>query len=106
MRGYTNLLSPPATSFYRLGRVQFDGSGRFTAQTNTSTAGKIEPDNFSGSYSVDRSCFFTMSLGKDEWTGLLRDNSTNATVIVSGPVLTTVDPLLLGVVVAGTLTKQ
>jgi hypothetical protein len=106
LRGYTNLLSPPATSFYRLGRVVFDGSGRFTAQTNTSTAGKIEPDNFSGSYAVDRSCIFTMSLGKDEWTGLIRDNSTNAVVIVSGPVMTTIDPILLGAVVSGTLTKQ
>ena len=106
MRGYTNLLSPPATSFYRLGRVVFDAKGRFTAATNTSTAGDIQPDNFSGSYSVDRNCFFTMSYGKDEWTGLLRDNSTNAVVIVSGPVMTTVDPLFLGVVVSGTLTKQ
>jgi len=106
MRGYTNLLSPPATSFYRLGRVEFDGNGRFTAQTNTSTAGTIEPDNFSGSYAVDRSCIFTMSLGKDEWTGLIRDNSTNAVVIVSGPVMTSADPIMLGSVVSGTLTKQ
>jgi hypothetical protein len=47
-----------------------------------------------------------MSLGKDEWTGLIRDNSTNAVVIVSGPVMTTIDPILLGAVVSGTLTKQ
>ena len=106
MRGYTNLLTPPATSFYRLGRVVFDGKGRFTAQTNTSTAGNVEPDSFSGFYSVDRSCIFTMSYGREEWSGLLKDNSTNAVVIVSGPVMTTRDPLALGVVVAGTLTKQ
>lgn len=106
MRGVTNLLSPPSTSFYRLGRVAFDGNGRFSAQTNTSTAGVIEPDNFSGSYSVERSCFFTMSYGKEEWTGLLRDNSVNATVILSGPVLTTDDPIPLGAVVSGLLIRQ
>ncbi len=106
MRGYTNLFSPPATPFYRLGRVEFDGKGRFRAQTNTSTAGLIELDNFSGSYSVDRSCLFTMSYGNEEWTGLLRDNSTNAAVIVSGPVMTSRDPIMLGVVVSGTLTRQ
>jgi hypothetical protein len=106
MRGFTNLANPPATSFYRLGRVVFDGKGGFAAQTNSSTAGTIEPDNFSGSYSVDRSCFFTMSYGNEEWTGIIRDNSTNAVVIVSGPVLTTEQPLALGVVVSGTLTRQ
>ena len=106
LRGYTNLLTPPATPFFRLGRVVFDGNGGFTAQTNTSTAGAIAADNFSGSYEVDRSCFFTMKFGKEEWTGLIRDNSTNAVVIVSGPVLTTIDPIPLGVVISGTLTKQ
>jgi hypothetical protein len=106
LRGYTNLLTPPATSFYRLGRVAFDGKGGFVAQTNTSTAGVISPDNFAGSYSMDRSCFFTMSFGNEQWTGLMRDNSTNAVLIVSGPVLTSDQPLPLGVVVSGTLTKQ
>ena len=106
MRGSTSLLSPPATSFYRLGRVVFDGKGGFVAQTHTSTAGTIVPDNFSGSYSMDRSCFFTMSYGKEEWTGLMRDNSTNAVVIVSGPVLTSDQPLTLGIVISGTLTRQ
>jgi hypothetical protein len=106
LRGYTNLASPPATSFYRMGRAVFDGKGGFVAQTNASTAGAIGPDNFSGSYSVDRSCFFTMSYGKEEWTGIIRDNSTNAVIIVSGPVLTTDQPLALGVVVSGTLTRQ
>ena len=106
LRGYTNLLRPPATSFYRSGRVVFDGNGRFTAQTNTSTAGDIQPDNFSGSYSVDRSCFFTMTYGREEWSGLLKDNSTNAVVLVSGPVMTAERPIVLGVVVSGTLTRQ
>ena len=106
LRGITNLLTPPATSFFRLGRVVFDGTGRFTAQTNTSTAGAIAADNFSGTYEVERNCFFKMSFGNDEWTGLIRDNSTNAVVIVSGPVLTTIDPIPLGVVISGTLTKQ
>jgi len=106
LRGVTNLLTPPATPFYRLGRVVFDGNSRFTATTNTSTNGAIAADNFSGTYEVNRNCFFTMTFGKDEWTGLIRDNSTNAVVIVSGPVLTTIEPIPLGVVVAGTLTKQ
>jgi hypothetical protein len=47
-----------------------------------------------------------MSYGNEEWTGIIRDNSTNAVVIVSGPVLTTEQPLALGVVVSGTLTRQ
>jgi hypothetical protein len=106
MRGVTNLASPPATSFFRLGRIAFDGKGKFAAQTNTSTAGNVVADIFSGTYAVERSCFFTMTYGKEEWTGLLRDNSTNAAVIVSGPVMTTEEPILLGVVVSGTLTKQ
>jgi hypothetical protein len=106
LRGYTNLLTPPATSFFRLGRIVFDGQGGFVAQTNTSTAGVIAPDNFVGSYSMDRSCFFTMSFGDQQWTGLMRDNSINAVLIVSGPVLSSADPLPLGVVVSGTLTKQ
>ena len=106
LRGITNLLTPPATPFFRLGRVVFDGNSRFTAQTNTSTAGAIAADNFSGTYEVERNCFFKMTYGTEEWTGLIRDNSTNAVVIVSGPVLTTIDPIPLGVVVAGTLTKQ
>jgi len=106
LRGQTNLLTPPSTPFYRLGRVVFDGNRSFTAQTHTSTAGVIAAENFAGSYEVDRNCFFTMKFGSEEWTGLIRDNSTNAVVIVSGPVLTTIDPIVLGVVIAGTLTKQ
>ena len=47
-----------------------------------------------------------MSYGKEEWTGLLRDNSVNATVILSGPVLTTDDPIPLGAVVSGLLIRQ
>jgi hypothetical protein len=106
LRGFTNLLNPPATSFFRLGRIGFDGKGGFSAVTNTSTAGDVQPDSFAGSYAVDRSCFFTMKYRDQEWTGLLKDNSTNANVIVSGPVMTNADPVFLGAVVSGTLTKQ
>ncbi len=90
----------PAGFFARTGRVEFDGTGKFTADTKVSYNGLIVSESFSGAYSVDSSCLMTMhyTLGQPYvWDGMLTDNSNSANLIVKGP---------QGAVVTGTLKKQ
>jgi len=96
MRGSTGLpLSP--TLFTRLGRVEFNGTGGFSAETSTSSGGIIAPDNFSGTYSVNPSCSVTMSYAGNIWSGVLLNNSSEANVMLTSPGGTTV---------SGSLKKQ
>ena len=86
--------------FLRVGRAEFDGQGRFTAETRASYAGMTILESFSGTYSVDSSCLFTLqyTLGQTyTWTGMLTDNSSKAYLLVSDPP---------GAVVGGTLRQQ
>ena len=109
MRGTTGLPAGPAVPFARLGRVVFDGQGTFSTQSTVSSGGKLGPDNFSGSYTVQSSCEFTMNYGGgNTWAGVLMDKSTAANIMVTGP---TVFPPgipfpVAGLVVSGTLRKQ
>ena len=96
MRGYTGLPVSP-TLFSRLGRLQFNGVDGFSAETFTSSGGTIAADNFSGTYSVDPSCAFTMSYAGNIWSGVLMDNSSEANIMLTNPGGTTV---------SGTLKKQ
>jgi hypothetical protein len=93
MRGDTGLPASPAL-FSRLGRVQFDGVGGFSAQTFTSSGGAIAADNFSGTYSVDPSCAFTMSYAGNIWSGVLMNNSSAAYIMLTTPGGTTVSGTL------------
>jgi hypothetical protein len=110
MRGFTGLPFGPALPFARLGRIAFDGKGSFSAQTNISNGGAISTDAFSGSYTVDSSCEFTIQYGGNTWAGMLMDNSTGANVMVTGPTIIPAPPFpplpVAGVVISGTLEKQ
>jgi len=91
----------PAGAFARSGRVAFDGTSGFIANTQANYSGATGPEIFSGTYSVDSSCKLTMqySFGGQAytWTGALTDNSRGANLIVSSPA---------GAVVVGTLKQQ
>jgi hypothetical protein len=107
MRGVTNLPLGPAVPFARLGRIVFDGKGAFTAETTVSNGGAIAADNFNGTYSVNGLCEMTMSFGAgNTWSGVLKDNSSGANLMVTGPTVLFNGFPLLGSVISGTLTGQ
>jgi len=84
----------------RVGKVIFDGAGTFKANTNASYAGSVLEENFSGTYSVDAKCLFTLSYELQEpyqLTGMLMDNSEGAKLIQNQP---------QGMVITGTLAKE
>ena len=93
MRGSTGLPFSP-TLFTRLGRVEFNGTDEFSAETFTSSGGTIAPDNFSGTYSVNPSCAFTMSYAGNVWSGVLMNNSNEANIMLTSPGGTTVSGIL------------
>ena len=66
----------PSGLFSRVGKVTFDGNGNFTASVQTSYAGLIEPETFTGTYTVNANCSFTTSYtgtpGPAGWFGCWR----------------------------------
>ncbi|MBI3894601.1 MAG: hypothetical protein HY313_01585 [Acidobacteria bacterium] len=92
---------PALGSFTRVGRLEFDGKGGFTAKTYADYNGFAGiPENFSGTYSVDSLCNVTIeyTLGLTyTWVGTLTDNSSRADLIVVSPP---------GATVVGTLAQQ
>lgn len=88
----------PSGSFARVGKVTFDGKSSFTATVNTSYAGTIQPETFSGTYAMDPNCSFTagpQATAGWSWFGVLADTVSGANLIVSTP----------GAVITGTLTS-
>jgi hypothetical protein len=111
MRGVTGLApgdDSGSTPFARLGRIAFDGIGSFSAATYTTNGtGFLTQDNFSGSYSVNSNCEFTMTYGGGTWFGVLGDNSASANLMVSVPAPPAPDaPQFTGTVISGTLKQQ
>jgi hypothetical protein len=90
----------PAGLFSRVGKVTFDGNGNFTSSVQTSYGGLIEPETFTGTYSVNANCSFTTTYsgtsGSAGWFGVLADTVSAANVIQSSPA---------GSVITGTLTS-
>ncbi len=99
----TNLFQPgnPPGAFVRVGRVQFDGQGSFTADTHASHGGLIAEEMLAGTYSVDQDCRFTMNFTRSgqgySWAGMLFDNSQQAYLLESAP---------QGAVITGNLRRQ
>ena len=88
--------------FVRVGRVQFDGRGGFTASTHTSSGGVIGTETIaSGTYAVGSDCRFTMNYTEaglaNTWSGMLFDESRQAYLLASAPA---------GQVVTGNLRQQ
>ncbi len=99
----TNLFQPgnPPGSFVRVGRVQFDGQGSFTADTHASHGGLIAEETLAGNYSVGSDCRFTMNFSLNgqgyTWAGMLFDKSQQAYLLESAP---------QGAVIIGNLRRQ
>jgi hypothetical protein len=99
----TNLFQPgvPPGSFVRVGRVQFDGQGGFTADTHASHGGLIAEEILAGTYSVDSDCRFTMNFTLSgqgyTWSGMLFDDSHQAYLLESAP---------QGAVIIGAMRRQ
>lgn len=94
---------PPNTPglFNRIGIMQFDGRGNFTADTHVSYNGNPGAETFSGTYLVESSCMMSIQYSLNGtayiWTGMLTDNSQSANLLVTSP---------MGAVVTGTLKQQ
>lgn len=100
----TNLFQPgnPPGGFVRVGKVEFDGQGGFSADTHASHSGLIAAEAISlGTYAVASDCRFTMNfnLGGQgyTWSGMLFDNSRQAYLLESAP---------QGAVITGAMRKQ
>jgi hypothetical protein len=89
--GGTNFFQPgnPPGSFVRVGRVQFDGQGGFTAATHASHNGLIAEEMLVGNYAVDSDCRFKMNFTLSgqgyTWSGMLFDKSQQAYLLESAP---------------------
>ncbi|MFN0169396.1 MAG: hypothetical protein ACKV22_23485, partial [Bryobacteraceae bacterium] len=93
---------PPSPSgfFTRVGLIEFDGDGKFSANTAVSYNGLITTESFSGTYAVDAACFVTLryTLGQQYvWSGFLTDNGDAVNLLVTAP---------QGAVVTGTLKEE
>ncbi len=90
----------PQGEFSRVGRIEFDGKGAFTATTQASQAGRPVAEKFGGTYAVDAACTFrisfSLSLIPDRWNGVIADGGARAYVMQAAPA---------GSAVAGTLTS-
>jgi hypothetical protein len=96
----------PQGPIARVGRIVFNGEGAFTATTQASYGGAVVAENFSGTYSVDKSCQFTVNYSygapsvpvtlQQSWDGMLSDRSSSAFLLVTTP----------GTVITGTLKAQ
>ena len=76
--------------FVRFGTVTPDGKGNFSAQTTANYNGfLIQPENFSGTYTVASDCAITMNYKFNgvsfTWSGGLFNHSRGADLIVSSP---------------------
>jgi hypothetical protein len=91
----------PTGLFARVGKVTFDGNGNITAgSVQTSYAGLIQAETFTGTYAVNSNCSFTASFagtaGPAGWFGVLADTVSGANIIQNSPA---------GAVITGTLTS-
>ncbi|MEQ1945606.1 MAG: hypothetical protein ABL995_00350 [Bryobacteraceae bacterium] len=96
-------------SFHVLGRLDFDGRGTFAGSASFSTAGNIQsPVPLVGTYTMDRSCKFTMTLAGNGWvfSGMLIDGGDGAVLIHSGPTVPYNGFNVVGSVLSGTLKQQ
>jgi hypothetical protein len=85
------------SGFASVGMASFDGAGNLTASVNTSYGGLIQPETFSGTYTMDPNCSFHATLNGSSqlgWFGVMADTVLGANLIVTAP----------GAVVTGTLT--
>jgi hypothetical protein len=90
-------MTPPGL-YASVGKASFDGAGNLTASVNTSYAGLVEAETFSGTYTMDANCSFTANLATrlpSSWFGVLADTVYGANLISSTP----------GAVITGTLTS-
>lgn len=90
----------PAGVFARIGRVEFDGKGGFSANTQSSYDGIMVGETFSGSYTVDSACRLQLRYTNGQpysWVGFLTDNGARAVLMLNAP---------QGAVVSGTMTRQ
>lgn len=90
MSGFTLFqIGYPPGEFARVGRMEFDGKGAFTAATQASIGGRLVPEKIGGTYTVDSSCIFRLgfsnSLIPDRWVGMLTDGGTAAYVMTAAP---------------------
>lgn len=79
---------PPNSEFARVGKIEFDGKGGFTAATRASRAGNLVTEDLGGTYEVAADCTFSMSyrdLFTHTWSGMLTDNSSAGYLINSAP---------------------
>lgn len=79
---------PPNSEFARVGKIEFDGKGGFTAATRASRGGNLVTEDLGGTYEVAADCTFTMSyrdLFTHTWSGMLTDNSAAGYLINSAP---------------------
>jgi hypothetical protein len=86
-----SIASPAARAglFQRIGRLDLDGAGNFTAKTLANYAGNIAPEDFNGTYDVSAKCFVTLKyqFGGESVTiyGPLGGHGESAMVMVASP---------------------
>jgi len=86
--------------FVRVGKFTPDGAGHFTAQTTANYEGVvIQPENFSGTYSVARDCSLSVT-----YTFMGQTFTWNGALINGGADLIVANPA--GSAIAGTLSTQ
>lgn len=79
---------PPNSEFARVGKIEFDGKGGFTAATRASRGGGLVSEDLAGTYEVASDCTFSMSyrdLFTHTWSGMLTDNSAAGYLMASAP---------------------
>ncbi len=97
--------SPLAGGFERVGKLNSDGAGNFTANTTASYNGMVVPEPLTGTYTMDQNCVlvlkYTLATAagplKVTISGVLVDGGKGANLIVSDPP---------GAAIVGTLKAQ